>query len=193
MAVTLDIGGVLHPIDKWDVGKRLSLAARGKAYGEANLVYSGPQYQSMQIQGKTIRLDFRFTEGMAAKGGGKLTGFAIAGADNKWSWGDATIQKDTVIVSAAAVAAPTQVRYGWGQAPPANLYNAAGLPAAPFQTGGAQLPVAIAREDGRMQTGSRLEIPWRTEPFSDALGRRLSGSRIRSGKSFAALRGSKAE
>ena len=39
-----------------------------------------------------------------------------------------------VIVSAAAVPHPTQVRYAWQSNPAASLFNGAGLPAGPFRT-----------------------------------------------------------
>ena len=38
-------------------------------------------------------------------------------------------------MSAAAVAAPMAVRYGWANVPDCNLFNAAGLPASPFRAG----------------------------------------------------------
>ena len=41
----------------------------------------------------------------------------------------------TVLVSSPQVSAPATVRYAWADNPEgANLYNAAGLPAAPFRT-----------------------------------------------------------
>jgi sialate O-acetylesterase len=46
----------------------------------------------------------------------------------------AIIQGDSVIVQSAAVRQPVAVRYGWRNAPEANLYNGAGLPAAPFRS-----------------------------------------------------------
>jgi sialate O-acetylesterase len=39
-----------------------------------------------------------------------------------------------VIVSAAEVTEPVAVRYAWTNAPEANLYNGAGLPAVPFRS-----------------------------------------------------------
>jgi sialate O-acetylesterase len=182
MAVTIDIGGDLHPINKWDVGKRLSLAARGQAYGEAGLVHSGPLYQSMQIQGRNVRLAFRYAQGMKPKSGAKVTGFAIAGADNKWNWADAAIEGETMVVTSAAVAAPTKVRYAWGNNPACNLINAAGLLASPFRTDGSQLPVALAPMAGRLPGAAFPSAGWRGAPFSDVLGRETS--RPRTGKAF---------
>ena len=63
-----------------------------------------------------------------------LQGFAIAGEDHKWAWANAQIWGDEIIVSSEAVPNPVAVRYAWGNNPPANLYNGAGLPASPFRT-----------------------------------------------------------
>jgi hypothetical protein len=77
--------------------------------------------------------------GLAAKGGGELKGFAIAGSDNRFVWADAEIHGDTVTVSSAQVSRPTQVRYSYAGNPIGNLVNREGLPASPFQTEGPQL------------------------------------------------------
>jgi sialate O-acetylesterase len=66
--------------------------------------------------------------------GSALRGFAIAGADKKWVWGNAVIDKDTVVVSSPDVPNPTAVRYAWANNPNGNLYNKADLPASPFRT-----------------------------------------------------------
>ena len=65
MAVTTDIAGDLnniHPTDKQDVGKRLALWALAKVYGR-KLVYSGPIYRSMAVEGDKIRLQFEHLGG----------------------------------------------------------------------------------------------------------------------------------
>ena len=50
-------------------------------------------------------------------------------------WTKAEIVRDTVVVSSSEVAKPVAVRYGWANSPiDCNLYNNAGLPAAPFRT-----------------------------------------------------------
>jgi sialate O-acetylesterase len=136
MAVIIDIGEAndIHPKNKLDVGKRLALAARAKAYGE-NITYSGPMYESMAIEGNKIVLHFRHVDGgLVAKGGGELKGFAIAAADKKFVWAKAKIVGDTIIVSCDQVRQPVAVRYAWADNPVCNLYNMAGLPASPFRT-----------------------------------------------------------
>lgn len=136
MAVTIDIGEAdnIHPKNKQDVGKRLALNARHLVYGE-DIPYSGPIYRSMAIEGNKIHLSFdHVNAGLMTKGGDKLTGFAIAGADRKFVWADAQIDGETVVVSSPNVPEPMAVRYAWASNPVCNLYNKAGLPASPFRT-----------------------------------------------------------
>jgi sialate O-acetylesterase len=148
MASAIDIGNAadIHPRDKLDVGLRLALAAKHIAYGQ-NLVYSGPIYDSMTVEGNKIRLTFKQTgsglqmstppwtpTGIPAPAPTELTGFAIAGANKNWVWAQAQIDGNTVVVSSDQVASPVAVRYGWANNPPCNLYNKEGLPASPFRT-----------------------------------------------------------
>jgi len=153
----IDVGDAktIHPLDKLDVGHRLALAARAVAYGEKDLVYSGPTYDSMKVEGNKIRLTFKNRGGGLIMGTPppssgnpnpqpptELKGFGIAGADQKFVWATATIDGDTVVVSSDQVAAPAAVRYDWADNPPGNLYNKANLPANPFRTDD-WTPVAI--------------------------------------------------
>ncbi|MDW7694847.1 sialate O-acetylesterase [Flammeovirgaceae bacterium SG7u.111] len=138
MAVIIDIGEEhdIHPRNKEDVGKRLSLAARKVAYGE-DLVYSSPMYKSMKVEGNKIRISFDHVgSGLEIRDKyGYLNGFAIAGADKKFYWAKAEIEGNEVIVYSDKVEAPVAVRYGWADNPDdLNLYNKEGLPANPFRT-----------------------------------------------------------
>lgn len=138
MAVIIDTGewNDVHPLNKEDVGKRLALAAQKLAYGDEEVVYSGPIYQSMKVQDGKIILTFtNIGGGLIAKGGGELKQFAIAGADKKFVWAKAKIEGDKVIVWNDDITNPADVRYGWADNPEgANLYNKEGLPASPFRT-----------------------------------------------------------
>jgi sialate O-acetylesterase len=134
MAVTIDIGEPdIHPKNKQDVGKRLALWALAKTYGK-NIVYSGPIYKSMKVDGNKAVLAFDNIGGGLVAKGDSLKGFAIAGADKKFVWADANIEGDTIVVSSDKVAAPASVRYAWEKNPVCNLYNKEGLPATPFRT-----------------------------------------------------------
>jgi len=148
MGVTIDLGEVnnWHYANKPETGRRFALIAKVNDYGQSSLVYSGPMYQSKTINGNQIKLLFNtYGSGMVAKGGGALTGFAIAGATGNWVWATATIKGDTVIAYSASVTAPTRVRYAWADNPIFNLFNTEGLPAAPFSTESPAIPVAISQ------------------------------------------------
>ena len=138
MAVAIDAGewNDIHPLDKKDVGNRLALAAEHLAYGDKEVVYSGPIYRGATIAGDSILLNFdHIGSGLSAKGGGSLQGFEVAGADKKYVWADARIEGDHVVVSSDEVGEPKYVRYAWADNPVfANLYNKDGLPASPFTT-----------------------------------------------------------
>jgi len=137
MAVTIDIGEAddIHPRNKQDVGKRLALAAQKVAYGE-DIVYSGPSYESMEVDGDTIRLTFTNVGGGLMKlPDEEVKGFAIAGEDQQFVWAEAKITgENQVAVASPKVKNPAAVRYGWASNPEVNLYNEEGLPASPFRT-----------------------------------------------------------
>jgi len=136
MAVTIDIGDPvnIHPKNKQDVADRLTRIALANTYGR-KIEYSGPVYQSMKVEGNSIRIQFTHVTGGLVARGGDLKTFVIAGKDGKFVPATARIDHDTVIVSSLAVPEPAAVRYAWDNYPEGcNLYNSEGLPAAPFRT-----------------------------------------------------------
>jgi len=136
MAVTTDIGERknVHPKNKQDVGDRLARIALAKVYGRP-VEYSGPAYESMRVEGDKIRLQFSHLGGGLVARGGPLKWFTIAGADHQFVPAAAAVEGDTVVVHSDAVGAPGAVRYAWVNYPEGcNLFNTAGLPAAPFRT-----------------------------------------------------------
>jgi len=138
MAVTIDIGDPenVHPKDKQDVGARLVRIALAKVY-DRPVEYSGPVYESMKIEGSSIRLRFTHLGGGLVARGGALKTFVIAGSDLKFVPASARIEANTIVVSSPQIIAPVAVRYAWESYPEGcNLCNAAGLPAAPFRTDG---------------------------------------------------------
>jgi len=138
MAVTIDTGEArnVHPKNKEPLGDRLTRIALANVYGR-KIEYYGPMYQSMKVEGGTIRVSFTHLGGGLVAKGDTLKGFQIAGDDKKFVAADAKIDGDTLVISSAQVAAPVAVRYAWDNYPEGmgcNLYNAAGLPAAPFRS-----------------------------------------------------------
>ena len=152
MAVAIDAGewNDIHPENKQVIGERLALAARALAYGEEDLVYSGPVVDSVTAADGRLLLSFAHAgSGLDARGG-PLRGFAVAGADGAFAWAEAEILgNDRIAVRSEAVPRPLLVRYAWADNPAdANLYNREGLPSSPFEArvpaGGAPLtPEAV--------------------------------------------------
>lgn len=138
MAVTIDLGewNDIHPLNKKDVSIRSALAAEKVAYGENDIVYSGPIYQSSKVDNNKIIITFtNIGSGLISNDGEELSQFAIAGADKKFVWAHAKIDGNTVIVWNKDVPNPKNVRYAWADNPRgANLYNKEDLPASPFRT-----------------------------------------------------------
>lgn len=138
MAVTIDLGewNDIHPDNKKDVGERLALVARHFNYGEKQLIYSGPLYQSSKIEVNKIIISFsNIANGLMSIDGEDLSEFAIAGADKKFVWAKARIEGNKVVVWSDEIPEPKYVRYAWADNPVnPNLYNTAKLPASPFRT-----------------------------------------------------------
>lgn len=137
-AVITDIGDAndIHPRNKQDVGRRLALIALNKTYGKAGIVYSGPTFQSMEINGNKaiITFDHLGSGLMTTNKYGYVEGFTIAGKDKIFVWAKAYIEGDKIVVYSDQVEAPVAVRFAWANNPDVNLYNREGLPASPFRT-----------------------------------------------------------
>jgi sialate O-acetylesterase len=135
MAVSVDIGETadIHPRDKQEVGRRLALAARAIAYGENDLVHSGPIFRQAAREGSSLRVWFDHT-GSGLTSRGPLAGFEVAGPDGKWKPAEARIDGASILVSSRNVPLPIAARYGWAPDPKAVLFNAEGLPASPFRS-----------------------------------------------------------
>ena len=112
----------LHPRNKKDPGERLARIALAKTYGR-KVVFSGPVYESMRVEGNKVRLAFRCTDGglfakplpaeyvlryesvspdvpvtaplVLPSPGSELQGFAIRGEDGHWKWANAKIERSS--------------------------------------------------------------------------------------------------
>ncbi len=137
MVVAIDKGEAenIHPRDKKPIGERLARFARANTYGE-NIVFSGPVFDSLQIEGAKAIVTFKHPGGgLASLDGESLKYFEIAGADGEFLPAVATIEGETLVVSSEKVPEPRAVRYAWSNNPEgANFGNAEGLPASPFRT-----------------------------------------------------------
>jgi len=138
MAVTTDIGNPLdvHPINKQEVGRRLSALAFNRIYNK-RMIDSGPVFKSMKIAGDKVVVSFEnIGSGLTtADRSGNVRGFEIAGSDQIFYEATGIIQGNKVVLSSERVGSPVAVRFGWiGDASANNLFNKEGFPAVPFRS-----------------------------------------------------------
>ena len=107
--------------------------AEANTYGKKDLVYSGPLYKSIKVDGNKVIVSFDHSSGLKSRDGKELSWWTVAGADKKFVKAAARIDGDTVVVTSEGAAAPVAVRFGWHQLAEPNLVNGAGLPASPFR------------------------------------------------------------
>jgi sialate O-acetylesterase len=135
MVTVTDLVGGGHPPLKSAYGARAARVALGGVYGKPVAV-CGPVFRKSVCEGGRIRIFYsHLGKGLTVRYGEKPQGFAVAGPDRVFSWADAAIDGDTVVVSSPNVPEPVAVRYAWGKTHPwANLFNRDGLPALAFRT-----------------------------------------------------------
>ncbi len=83
----------------------------------------------------SLIVDFDTADGgLSTRDNESPRGFAIAGADGKYAYAEATIKGKYVILNSDSVPRPETVRYAWTGVPDSNLTDRSRLPAAPFRT-----------------------------------------------------------
>jgi sialate O-acetylesterase len=152
MIVYYDVtDGDTHTRFKQPCGQRLALAARALAYGE-KIEYSGPQFRSVRWEGEKLVVSFDHADGLVA---GPPTTVAVGpGAPTTGPTGSTTVadmyvtgkdggvlrirppqvEGSAVVVDLTGQASQAaMLYYAWRSYPQGNLFNTAGLPAAPFR------------------------------------------------------------
>ena len=135
IAPTMDIDAVdvLHFTNKQVVGHRLACWALATVHG-LELPYAGPIFDSMAVEGESIRVRFRHTgSGLTTSDGRPPSHFELAGADGEYYPAAARIDGHTVVVQSERVAKPVAVRFAFTDTAVVNLMNRDGLPASLFR------------------------------------------------------------
>lgn len=133
-----DIGNLtnIHPTNKQDVGARLAAIALAKTYGREGIVYSGPMFKSLAIEGDKLRVTFDHVgSGLVSRDGKPLDWFEIIGEETDFMPAKAEIDGDSVVLSSPEVKKPCAMRFAWHKLAEPNLANKEGFPAAPFRAG----------------------------------------------------------
>lgn len=135
MVPTIDIGDPndLHPANKEEVGRRLSLAALAIAYRRSDPSLLSPRVDSVtSLEGK-VRVTVKPSDDLLLAWGREPVGFEIAGDDGSFVPALARIEGSEIVLWNPSVPAPVQARYAWANNPRTNIANRKGLPLAPFR------------------------------------------------------------
>ena len=134
MATAIDLGNPvdIHPTNKQEVARRLSLLALDKTYGQTQAC-EAPRCIDAKI-GKGY-IDLTFDNDIKTEGG-VATGFIIKDKDGKWAYANTQIVSEkTIRLSSPLISNPVAVRYNWADYPAGNLTGkTSGLPVIPFAT-----------------------------------------------------------
>lgn len=137
MVTAMDIGDEadIHPKNKQEVGRRLSLEALRLVYGQKKTDERSPYFKKVEWKDNAAFISFdAVSQGLKTKEG-ELKGFEISEDGKTFKWAKAElIDKKTVKVFLPEIATPAAVRYAWEENPEdANLVNNYNLPALPFR------------------------------------------------------------
>ena len=135
LAVTIDLGdrANLHPVVKQEVGRRLALIAERMIYGE-DVVDSGPTPVSAVRRGDSVAVRFaNIADGIAIYEADNPVGFQVCNAAKRCNYASATAGRDEIDLNVSLMSDVATVRFCWDDSPICNVYNSAGLPAAPFE------------------------------------------------------------
>lgn len=136
MVITTDTGRgndiPMHPRDKKTIAHRLANIVLATQYKEA-LKCFGPTYDTMEVEGNSIRVHLRRAEQVVARGGSPK-GFEIAGDNKIFHWANARIDGDSILVYSKKVKKPVAVRYSWADNPDGNVFSSDDIPLLPFRS-----------------------------------------------------------
>jgi sialate O-acetylesterase len=134
-AIAIDHGdpGDVHLPRGQETGRRLALLAHNRVYHRVS-DDTGPTFVSATREGAAMRVRFNHVSGGLIAREKPVQSLELAGIDRVFRPADGRIDRDTLIVMSFSVREPVAVRYAWTNAPEANLYNGAGLPAVPFRS-----------------------------------------------------------
>ena len=133
LATTCDVSdnSNLHPAQKREAGERLARLALAKTYGQS-VVAHGPTPTGFRREGARLVLSFESGGADITVKGDRWNDIEIAGEDGIYHSAQATLMGNAATISSTAVKTPRAIRYGWSPVFQPTLFNAAGLPAAPF-------------------------------------------------------------
>jgi sialate O-acetylesterase len=135
-AIDIGIPTDLHPPNKQEVGRRLSLAAKQLAYDAAGAV--GPMPIDAMASGPGM-IVVRFSKPLQSIGGLGALGFELCGGlPSRCRYADARVHGSQVDIAWTDNDPVAEVRYAWADSPIVNLYDLDLLPVPVFE-----LPLSV--------------------------------------------------
>ncbi len=139
IAVILDCGdkNEIHPADKREVGRRLSLQALCEIYGVIDKEEAfGPVYRTSYPCEDKMEVEFDYTgRGIQLREyGEEAAPFEIAGEDKIFRKANAEVKGGKLLVWSDEIKMPMYVRYCWHNFSVPVVFGMNGIPAAPFRT-----------------------------------------------------------
>lgn len=139
-AVITDIGEAddIHPRNKWEVGRRLSLHALKDVYGK-EVQAASPILKGAVVSDGVAYLEFSETgSGLMVKSDsryGNPTGFTVMDDAGEWHFAQALLnaQDNVVMIVNPTNTGIKTIRYNWANNPDGNLYSKEGLPMTAFE------------------------------------------------------------
>lgn len=132
MVVINDIATLndIHPPNKQDVGLRLALLALKNDYGQTDVVAHSPELSNLEVLDGRLKLTFKNTGGgLMTRDQQRPTLFEVIGpGSDGFQPAKATIEGDSVILTAANVEKPVAFRFAWNKLAEPNLTGKTGLP-----------------------------------------------------------------
>jgi sialate O-acetylesterase len=152
MVVTMDIGdnADIHPKNKQEVGLRLANLAMAGTYRKPGIRCAGPVFRQWKKMGSLVRVSFSNAEDGLTSNGDQIRSFTLAGSDGIFHEATARIDGSAVVLASDLVKEPQMIRFAFTDTSDVNLFNRAGLPAAPFRTDSIPLlirPLSLTTEN----------------------------------------------
>jgi sialate O-acetylesterase len=123
----------IHPKDKLSVGKRLVNYALAEIYHQNANEYKSPTFQDMRIEKNKAILTFNNASGLKCTGKNPEH-FMISGDNKNFVKAEAKLEGNTVVLLSEQIKIPVAARYCFDDTTRADVFNAVGLPMAPFRT-----------------------------------------------------------
>ncbi|WBL24672.1 sialate O-acetylesterase [Zunongwangia sp. HGR-M22] len=136
IAILTDVGEKdnIHPAQKEKGGKRLAYLALAKTYCLEGFEYESPEFNALEVKEKSVIVSFKNVPNGITSRGRKVTGFEIAGEDQKFYRADAEVRRKSVVLTSSQVKEPIAVRYLFKDFVEAQLWSTGGLPISSFRT-----------------------------------------------------------